>query len=464
MGEYFDTAVLEPGRARLEGYAQAFQNLSNTFRRMPAKREQLSREEVEEIFRDVRETVCSTCKRREICWDKYYYRTYRQIYGFLDAAETESAQADENAEFWDRCLHRIRLEDAVMESFRRARLNLMWSNRLLETRLAMVEQMEQTAAIIRRAAGSVYDMKRLEGLKRYQIEAGLRSHGLQVLEAWMFEKDENWFELYLTIRTSRRSRCIPVKEAAWWLSGYFGQEMVPAFDSRMIINREYSTVCFTPEPAYKMLGGVARTTREGEVISGDNFSIFRRDNGQMILSISDGMGSGPDACLESERVIELLEQFLEAGFSKETAVRMIHAALMLQDNSSFSSVDLCTVNLFSGECEFLKIGASTTFLRKNDWVESIVSTSTPMGILEEIDLECTRKQLEPGDFIVMVSDGVLDALPPTESEEIMKELIRSQETASAGEMAKNLLQQVLNRGESRAVDDMTVLVGGFWER
>ena len=46
----------------------------------------------------------------------------------------------------------------------------------------------------------------------------------------------------------------------------------------------------------------------------------------------------------------------------------------------------------------------------------------------------------------------------------MKELIRSQETASAGEMAKNLLQQVLNRGESRAVDDMTVLVGGFWER
>ncbi|MDO5426197.1 MAG: SpoIIE family protein phosphatase [Eubacteriales bacterium] len=464
MGEYFDTAVLEPGRERLEGYAQAFQNLSNTFRHMPAKREQLSREDVEGIFRDVRETVCATCKRREICWDRQYYRTYRQIYAFLDAAETDGVSGNENTDFWERCLRRIRLEDAIMDSFRRARLNLMWSNRLLETRLAMVEQMEQTAAIIRRAASSVYDMKRLEGLKRYQIDAGLRTHGLQVLEAWMFEKDENWFELYLTIRTSRKSRCIPVKEAAWWLSGYFGQEMAPAFDSRMIINREYSTVCFTPEPDYQMLGGVARATREGEVISGDNFSIFRRDNGQMILSISDGMGSGPDACQESERVIELLEQFLEAGFAKETAVRMIHAALMLQDNSSFSSVDLCTVNLFTGECEFLKIGASTTFLRKKDWVEAIVSTSAPIGLMEEVDFECAKRQLEPGDFVVMVSDGVMDALAPSEAEETMKEMIRKEQTASAGEMAKNLLEKVLKLGESRAEDDMTVLVGGFWER
>ena len=35
MGEYFDTAVLEPGKERLEGYAQAFQKLSDTFREMP---------------------------------------------------------------------------------------------------------------------------------------------------------------------------------------------------------------------------------------------------------------------------------------------------------------------------------------------------------------------------------------------------------------------------------------------
>ena len=66
MGEYFDTAVLEPGKERLEGYAQAFQKLSDTFREMPTKREQLSGEEIRGIFQDVQETVCAFCRRREI--------------------------------------------------------------------------------------------------------------------------------------------------------------------------------------------------------------------------------------------------------------------------------------------------------------------------------------------------------------------------------------------------------------
>ena len=283
-----------------------------------------------------------------------YYRTYRGLYGLLHAAETQEENQEER-EFWETCRNPERVKTTVEDGFGRARLNLLWSNRLLETRAAMMEQLAQTADIMRNAARSIYDIRRLDGVKRYQVETGLRTHGLQMRDAWIYTRDDEWFELYLTLRTGRWSRCIPVKEAAWWLSGYFGQDLAPAYDSRMIINREFCTVCFTPEPEYVMLCGVARATREGEVISGDSFSMFRRDNGQMILGISDGMGSGPGACRESEQVIELLEQFLEAGFGKETAVRMIHAALMLQNNGSFSSVDLCTVNLFDGSCEFLKI-------------------------------------------------------------------------------------------------------------
>lgn len=41
---------------------------------------------------------------------------------------------------------------------------------------------------------------------------------------------------------------------------------------------------------------------------------------------SDGMGSGMDACRESEIVVELLEQFMESGFSQEAAARMVNSA------------------------------------------------------------------------------------------------------------------------------------------
>ena len=184
----------------------------------------------------------------------------------------------------------------------------------------------------------------------------------------------------------------------------------------------------------------------------------------MILSISDGMGSGPSAYRESEQVIELLEQFLEAGFRKETAVRLIHAALMLQDNGSFSSIDLCTVDLFTGLCEFLKIGAAATFLRRTGWVEEILSTSAPVGLTQEIEMETVKRQLEPGNFVVMVSDGVLDSLPQEDADGVLKEIVAAQETENAAEMAENIIKEVLRMGQCRPEDDMTVLVGGFWER
>ena len=64
-------------------------------------------------------------------------------------------------------------------------------------------------------------------------------------------------------------------------------------------------------------------------------------------------------------VIDLLEQFLGSGFDKETAIRLIHSSMLLQtEGQSSATVDLCMADLYTGDCEFLKIGASTTFLKR----------------------------------------------------------------------------------------------------
>ena len=177
------------------------------------------------------------------------------------------------------------------------------------------------------------------------------------------------------------------------------------------------------------------------------------------------MGSGFGACKESEQVIELLEQFLDAGFGRETAVKMIHSAMMMQNGGQiFSTVDLCTVNLYTGQCELLKVGASTTFVRRRDWVEAVTSTSLPLGMLRNVDYECTKKQLHSGDFVIMVSDGVLDALPGRNAQDMMKELILQINTSNSREMARRLLEKVLSFQQRKAADDMTILVGGFWKK
>ena len=110
--------------------------------------------------------------------------------------------------------------------------------------------------------------------------------------------------------------------------------------------------------------------------------------------MSDGMGSGIDAAKESGMVVELLEQFLESGFSDETAAKLVNSALVLKrKDDMFSTVDLCTIDLYTGMCRFLKAGAATTFIKRDQWVEAISSTSMALGMVDQVDFETASRKL-----------------------------------------------------------------------
>lgn len=177
------------------------------------------------------------------------------------------------------------------------------------------------------------------------------------------------------------------------------------------------------------------------------------------------MGSGIDACKESETVIELMEKFLEAGFSKETAIRMMNSAMVIRgEEDIFSTIDMAAVDLYEGEAEFYKVGAAATFIRRKEGVECLLSTSLPVGVSYKMEIDGVKKQLEDGDFLVMVSDGVLEYLHVDEPEETMGEIIESLDTNNPGRLAKGILERVMLYTGGKVMDDMTVLTAGIWEK
>lgn len=456
-----DTDVVrEPGRQKLNQYAEAFDRLSEIFLKLPKGKERLEQEDLDNILREVSHKVCRDCEAAEWCWREHREDTVLEAYQRFQALEG----GEEKPERLSFCIRSDEFLSELVLKFQLAWQNLLWTNRMLESRQVMMDQFQEIAQVIRRAAGSIYEISQVDGQVRRQMEVQMKLHGIGIREMWKVERSDGGRELYVTMRSLGKKRCIGIREAAACLSSACGERMIPARDSRMIINNEYNTVMFMPAPAYMMLCGAAKVTREGEVVSGDSFAMFHRDSGQMILSISDGMGSGPEAGQESSQVVELMEQFLNAGFDKETAVKLIHSMMLLKESRCFSTMDLATVNLYTGECELLKVGASTTFLKRGDWVETVSSTSMPMGILGEADYECSKKQLRSGDFLVMVSDGILDAFPGAHAEEDVQDLILSENTDNASEMARGILEEVLKYRRRRVNDDMTVLVGGLWRR
>ncbi|MDD6332026.1 MAG: PP2C family serine/threonine-protein phosphatase, partial [Clostridium sp.] len=224
-------------------------------------------------------------------------------------------------------------------------------------------------------------------------------------------------------------------------------------------------IVFEEDTRYRYLTGVARVMKDGQRVSGDNFSQMELKNGQLLMLLADGVGSGEDAARQSEQLVDLLEEMLEVGFRKESAIEMLNELIAVQGQGEhFATLDLCMLDLYSGVSEFLKMGASTTYIQRGSWIETIQSTTLPMGIREQLELDAVRKKLYHGDRIIMVSDGVLDGIRFENKEECLKEMILETETNNPQQLAEQLLERVrkMNGGVMR--DDASILVVGIWKK
>ena len=96
-------------------------------------------------------------------------------------------------------------------------------------------------------------------------------------------------------------------------------------------------------------------------------------------------------------------------------------------------------------------------------MEHIYSENLPLGVVPNQESGETKRNLESGDIIVMVTDGVLDALPFGEQEHLLDLIIQGTSLENPKELAHYILQSVLELTSGEPKDDMTVLVAGIWE-
>lgn len=330
--------------------------------------------------------------------------------------------------------------------------------------IAIAEQMEEISHMLKGMADEFYDISCFSGSEYDSLQKSLRKKHVLLKQAWKIVYPNGSEQVVVNVRTQSH-QCIPVKMITDTLSGVLNRSMIPVSECRSIINEKETIIRFMEEINYQVFYGVAKVAKDGSILSGDTYGCLTEKDGEFVLCLADGMGSGTNACRESEKVVDLLEQFLDSGFSKETAAKMINSALIMQENGDmFSTIDICTINLYTGVCEFLKAGAASSFIRRDEWIETITSTSLAVGLLQETDFDIMTRKLYPGDYVIMVTDGVLDALPFDAEEETIREILLSVKKQNPKEMGRWILEKILEHNQNQAVDDMTVLVAGLWEK
>lgn len=455
-----------PQKEKVQRYAASFQKLADTFYGMPYRKEFLSGSQIRQILMDTNEKICARCYQREVCWTEHGDTMCQGLEAMVRSLEEgdEETIRTVRGEWMGLCGRSVQYFDAVCENFRREKQKLAWDNRMIDNRLAVAQQLSEISKIMKMVAEDLYDIER--GDEKFEEELGksLRKHHIVLKQVWVMDKVEGRRQIFLTMR-ARSGQCISMAEVSACLSEICGCTMAPVSGSRCIVNREYHTIHFMEDVSYQVLYGVARLTKEAEKVSGDNYVCRQEEEGKFVMCLSDGMGSGMEACKESEAVVELLEQFLESGFSQETAARMVNSALVLKGQEDmFSTVDMCAVDLYTGICSFLKAGAASSFIKRDHWVESITSESLAAGLVQQMEFETASRKLYHGDYLIMMTDGVLDALPAGREEETMKEIIVDVKEDAPKDISRGILERVLGYSDYQARDDMTVLVAGLWKK
>lgn len=336
----------------------------------------------------------------------------------------------------------------------------LWRRRLLENRELLADHLNEMAQIMTEVARETYHMRPLREKEEKRILRLCKENGILVREIYRMEDREGSLKISMSARAADK-KSFTIEEVADFMSVLFDKRLLPERSCAFYLTQEYETVFLEEEAAFSVLTGAAKATRETETVSGDTYSFLERGNGNLIMALSDGMGSGEKAMQDSEQVIDLLEKFLEAGFSKDMAVEMINGSLIARaEEENMSTLDLCDINLYTGMCEFMKIGSSYTYIKRDDRVEQISSDNLPLGIFHKMDVDRKKRQLLDGDYVIIISDGVIDGIGGTES---MWEAVSRITMQNPKEIANYILRLVLQKTGGRIPDDMTVLVAGIWE-
>ena len=188
-----------------------------------------------------------------------------------------------------------------------AQTNLSWQNRLAESRLALAGQFGEVADVIGNFSRQIGDEPVRQGAPEKQILRRMSAQKIHVRRIAASDRPNGRQCVYIEARTGKNDEK-PVQQAADIIGRVYGRRYLPAAQTPAVMNHRWQLFAFEEDVHYRTIVGDARMIRMGETVSGDSYTVMHMDSGQVVLSLSDGMGSGEKAEKESNRIISLLEQ------------------------------------------------------------------------------------------------------------------------------------------------------------
>ena len=452
---------------RLKEMSNVFEELATTFKRVSIKERIIEEKDISTFVDNVVEDVCKNCAMARFCWENEFYSTYQSMFEVMSKIESKGiiGENDLPDNLKKRCIKIGAIANKCNYLFDIYKLNHEWENKIVESRQLVSEQLDGLSKIIKDLASEIHSNVTFKEDVENAIYQTLVNNKIEVKDVIVTESESSNFEIILDIKEPFDEGLLS-KKVIPAVSEVVGFDLVrDKFVSTNSLQGKRARFKLIRANRYGAITKVSKGEKSFNYVSGDSYTFGERTSNYFV-ALSDGMGVGQKANRESEITISLLEKFLEAGFDKELALKTINSILVLKSTEEiFATIDMSIIDLYMGKTQFIKIGSASTFIKKRNRVKIINSNSLPVGILKDVDLEIYEEELEDGDLIITMSDGVLDANSNCDDKEKwMKKIISEIDSVNPQRVADIIIEKANEVSSEGKKDDMTVLVTKIWNR
>jgi len=351
------------------------------------------RDEIEEISGK----MCTYCFRRLNCWKSDHERTLK---GFRKLSLLTEFSREKFPYELEDCLHKEEMAKMFEASYRERSTAKLLDMKFSENRVMMFEHLKIIEEMIK-AAGERINVRYSETISK-QISTTLTKHDIAIKNVIAYYNSNNrlLIELYFEYRNAP-SKFTRIRDLV------SDEIKMPLEAAEPISSGREIRVRLFEKPAFFLEVCEASVCAGNGKENGDTSMTFSDGTGISYIVLSDGMGSGKKAAVESKMVVRIFRKLVSSGVNCNSAIKLINSIMLTKSQEeSFATLDAARIDLDTCELTLIKSGASSTLIRHRGNVMKISSPTFPIGIYEQSDIFSQSYDFEENDIIIMFSDGI----------------------------------------------------------